>query len=132
MAELSRLMRKGACCHDLLSNLFELSDSDLELFFILLNKSPLTVDEISDACGRHRSTVFRILQKLEASGLIYRETANIREGGYYHEYIIQEAAELQKIVQERADDLIESIKRRILEFSEDIKRSSTVTNSGQR
>jgi predicted transcriptional regulator len=129
MAELSRLMRKGACCHDLLSNLFELSDSDLELFFILLNKSPLTVDEISDACGRHRSTVFRILQKLEASGLIYRQTANIREGGYYHEYSIQEAPELQKIVRERADDLIDSIKRRIQEFSEDIKRSSESRDS---
>jgi predicted transcriptional regulator len=132
MGELSRLMRKGACCHDLLSNLFEFSDSDLELFFILLNKSPLTVDEISDACGRHRSTVFRILQKLEASGLIYRETANMREGGYYHEYSIQEATELQKIVKERADDLILSIKRRIQEFSEDIKRSSEFKYSDQR
>jgi len=129
MADLSRLKRKGACCHDLLSNLFELSDSDLELFFILLGRSPMTVDDISEACGRHRSTVFRILQKLESSGLIYRHTANIREGGYYHEYSIQEETELEKIVQERAEELIDSIRKRIQEFASDIKKSNAVAHA---
>ncbi len=128
MNDLSRLTRKGACCHDLLSNLFELNESDLELFFVLQGKSPQTVDELSTSCNRHRSTVFRTLQKLESIGLIFREASTIKGGGYLHEYSVQDTGTIYAIVREKADVLIRSINSRVKEFSSDMSRrhSSTV------
>lgn len=121
MSDISKLERRGACCHDVLTGLLDLSSSDLDVFFLLLRTSPLKVDDIADICGKHRSTVFRILQKLESSGMVFRDTMTLKEGGYYHVYSLQDVSTLERIVTERATELIEALNRRVEEFSSDLR-----------
>lgn len=121
MSDISKVERKGACCHDVLTGLLDLSASDLDVFFLLLRTSPLKIDDIADMCGKHRSTVFRILQKLESSGLVFRDTLTLKEGGYYHVYSLQDVGTLERIVAERSSELIEALNKRVQEFSADLR-----------
>ncbi len=121
MSDIAKLERKGACCHDVLTGLLDLSASDLDVFFMLLRTSPLKVDDIALMCGKHRSTVFRILQKLESSGLVFRDTMTLKEGGYFHVYSLQDVDTLERIVGERARELIDALNKRVREFSSDLR-----------
>lgn len=131
MSDLWRLSSKSACCHDLLSNLFDLTDTDLEVFFILVDHPAMTIDQVSEQCDRHRSTVFKILQKLESAGLVTRETISIRSGGYYHVYSILEIDDLERLIEERTDLLIKSIRNRAREFSSDIRKNALNMHQGR-
>lgn len=121
MSDISKVERKGACCHDVLTGLLDLSPSDLDVFFLLLRTPSLKVDDIAELCGKHRSTVFRILQKLESSGLVFRDTMTLKEGGYFHVYSLQDVGTLERIVGERARELIDALNKRVDEFSNDLR-----------
>ncbi|RDE13690.1 MAG: TrmB family transcriptional regulator [Candidatus Thorarchaeota archaeon] len=70
---------------DLLCCAFGLHDSEIDAYFCLLTE-PQTVESISSAIVRDRSTTQRILNKLRTKGLVEREARPIEKGGYYYMY----------------------------------------------
>jgi predicted transcriptional regulator len=70
---------------DLLCCAFGLRDSEIDTYFSLLS-GPKTVESISSAVGRDRSTIQRVLNKLCMKGLVEREEKHIEKGGYYYMY----------------------------------------------
>lgn len=70
---------------DLLCCAFGLRDNEIDTYFSLLS-GPKTVEDISSAIVRDRSTIQRVLNKLCKKGLVEREAKHIEKGGYYYVY----------------------------------------------
>jgi predicted transcriptional regulator len=67
---------------DLLCCAFGLRSSEIDVYFSLLGGTR-TVEDLERKIDRDRSTVQRILQKLDRKGLIEREKKRIERGGYF-------------------------------------------------
>ncbi len=75
------LTRMGATVKDLFTQLYDLSPPELDILFMLINRQdgeqePMTLEQISKAMDRDKSTTFRSLQKLVTIGLVVKETKN--------------------------------------------------------
>ena len=70
---------------DLLCCAFGLRSSEIDVYFSLLGGTR-TVEDLEGKIDRDRSTVQRILQKLDSKGLIEREKKRIERGGYFYVY----------------------------------------------
>lgn len=70
---------------DLLCCAFGLRSSEIDIYFSLLGGTK-TVEELEAIIERDRSTVQRILQKLDHKGLVEREKKGIERGGYFYVY----------------------------------------------
>jgi predicted transcriptional regulator len=73
-------------CKDLVQCAFSLNDFEVSVYRKLLDIGPSRADEVAEAMGRDRSTVYRSLQKLMSCGVVHRETRSIERGGYFHIY----------------------------------------------
>ena len=74
-------------CEDLVQCAFSLNEFELLIYRKLVEVGSSRADEIAEAMGRDRSTVYRSLQKLLSCGMVFRETRSIERGGYFHVYI---------------------------------------------
>jgi len=70
---------------DLLCCAFGLRSNEIDIYFSLLGGTR-TVEELESIIDRDRSTVQRILQKLDHKGLVEREKKRIERGGYFYVY----------------------------------------------
>jgi predicted transcriptional regulator len=70
---------------DLLCCAFGLRSSEIDVYFSLLGGTR-TVEDLETIIDRDRSTVQRILQKLDHKGLVDREKKRIERGGYFYVY----------------------------------------------
>ncbi|MFH1774924.1 MAG: helix-turn-helix domain-containing protein [Methanobacteriota archaeon] len=77
---------RGASIETIMDCMFGLKNFETEIYFELINRDSLTVNELVSKFGKDRSTVQRALKNLIAAGLVYREQKNIKNGGYYYVY----------------------------------------------
>ncbi len=71
---------------DILCCVFGLKHFDVSVYFLLLNRKNLKVNEIADILNRDRSTVQRSVQNLISAGLVKRRQVNLKDGGYCYIY----------------------------------------------
>jgi len=70
---------------DLLCCAFGLRSSEIDIYFSLLGGTR-SVEDLETIIDRDRSTVQRILQKLDHKGLVERKKKRIERGGYFYVY----------------------------------------------
>lgn len=117
------LTRKGATCSDLLSCLYGLKPTELTVFFEIARRGGnATVDQISAAVDRDRTTTHRTLSKLLSTGLIYKQTRGLKDGGYYHVYSTVEVSRIKEHAELRVKDIADSLQKLIDNFEADFYR----------
>ncbi|GAA0532149.1 helix-turn-helix domain-containing protein [Halorubrum ejinorense] len=57
---------------------------------------PLTVDDVAAAVGHDRSTVYRSVQRLLATGVVEKEQVNYDDGGYCHVYSVVDSGAVSR------------------------------------
>lgn len=85
---------EGTSIERIMNCMFGLKNFETELYFELVNRDALSVNELVSKFAKDRSTMQRTLQNLTAAGLVYREQKNIKNGGYYYVY---HAAKFEKV-----------------------------------
>ncbi len=122
MDSIRYLTRKGATCTDLLSCLYGLKPIETEVFLELARRGASTVDDISAAVKRDRTTTHRCLSKLASADLVYRRTSSLKGGGYYHTYAVIELQTIKEEAAQRVRELAESLQRLVDGFDVDLQR----------
>ncbi|MCJ7479189.1 MAG: MarR family transcriptional regulator [Candidatus Nanohaloarchaeota archaeon QJJ-7] len=88
---------------ELLKTLYNLSPAESEVFASVCGEE-WTVEELSEALERDRSTVQRYLSSLQAAGLISRRTGSTSERGRSYVYFVSDKDELKDRIKQRLDD----------------------------
>jgi predicted transcriptional regulator len=122
MDSLQTLMQKGATCSDLLSCLYNLKPIDLQVFAEVAKLDHATLDQISIAVDRDRSSTHRCLAKLVSACLINKQTKTMRDGGYYHVYSIVEPSEIKREARRKVSDVIIALQALIDNFEVNLLR----------
>jgi predicted transcriptional regulator len=122
MESVQFLTRKGATCSDLISCLYNLKPMELDVLFQVARKDQSTLDEIANAVGRDRSTVHRSLSKLTSLGLVYKRVKSLKDGGYYHLYIIVEESKMKDDASLRVKEITQSLQKLVDNFITDFRR----------
>jgi predicted transcriptional regulator len=116
MVEPQKILAGDASCRDIVKCLYRLTDFELVIYKKLLRQGPLRADDLAPVVKRDRSTVYRALQKLVASGLAFRDTKSIERGGYYHLYSAVSPDALKVKLHKCADDWFENMNSAIDDF----------------
>ena len=122
MDSLQSLTKKNATCQDLLSCLYNLKPTDIEVLLTVAKNEEATLDKIAEIVQRDRSSVHRILSKLLTANLVTRQTKTIKSGGYYHTYTMLEPALIKTHAKERVKEITKSLELRIDNFEADLKK----------
>ncbi len=122
MDSIQLLASKNATCADLLTCLYNLKPTDLEVLLTVAKKPNTTLDQIAAAVQRDRTSVHRILAKLLSANLVTRQTKSIKGGGYFHTYAMVEPQKIKKHAKERVREIIEGLEGLIESFESDLKR----------
>jgi predicted transcriptional regulator len=122
MESIVSLTRRGATCTELLTCLYDLKQMDMDVLYETARKERVTLDEISDSVKRDRSTVHRSLSKLVSLNLVYKRMRTLKDGGYYHVYIVAEESQIEKQVNLRVKEIIESLEKLVDRFASDFHR----------
>ena len=120
MASIQYLTRRGATCTDLLSCLYGLKPTELQVFYGLAFRVNASVDELSLEVGRDRTTVHRSLSKLVSAGLAYRQAIGLKDGGYRYVYGAVEPAKIREQATERVEEITASLHSLIDNFEKDL------------
>jgi predicted transcriptional regulator len=102
-------------CSELVWCVFNLNDTDIQVFTTISKKKGMTVNQISQIIKKDRSTVHRSLEKLIACNLCYRERKSGPTRGfvdYYHTILIQEVFNK---AEQRLDTCYQKLKKLIRE-----------------
>lgn len=122
MDSIQLLSRKTANCADLLSCLYNLKPTDLEVLLTVANNENATLDRIAELLQRDRSSIHRCLSKLASANLVTKQTRTIKGGGYYHVYNMVEPAKIKKYARERVKEITESLNSLINSFESDLQK----------
>ena len=124
---INTLTRMGATVKDLFIQLYDLSPPELEILFMLIGREndepPMTLEQISKAMDRDKSTTFRSLQKLVTLGLLVKETRTIKDGGYFHVYSAVDPETFKKETERRVKELQKSLDRLLKKFESDMQEA---------
>jgi predicted transcriptional regulator/CheY-like chemotaxis protein len=105
----------------LLVFLYGLTPLDLNLVIILLkSRQPLSLEQIAAEAAREKSTVFRSLQKLVLHRICMKEVRNLKEGGYYHVYTINDIQKIKETTREKLEQLRHNIDDALRRFENDL------------
>ena len=126
MVSLSSLTRSSAKCADLLSCFLDLNDLEVRLFYTVIARSGITLDELADSLGKDRSTVFRNLQKLVSLGIIYKDMFSLDHGGRIARYFPNDISEIRRVVEDRVNNLKKSMDAFLLDFEEQINNETLI------
>jgi len=116
MEEAQKILLGEASCRDIVKSLFNLHESELQLYRKLARGGPMRAERLARAVGKDRSTVYRCLQRLVASGLCYRESAPLRRGGYYHVYAAVPPDRIKARLNQCADDWYRNMREAVESF----------------
>ena len=119
----SILTRRSATCQDLLICLYSLTPVESEIFYELAIAGSSTVDDVAKALHRDRTTIHRCLSKLVSTGLCYKETKTLKDGGYYHLYTVTELPKIKEQTKSKVDELSKSLQRLIDNLEIDFRRA---------
>ena len=122
METLQFLTRKGASCSELLSCLYSLKPMELDILFEVARRDQTTLDEISEAVKRDRSTVHRSLSKLVSLDLVYKRVKTLKDGGYYHVYMAVEETKIKEQANLRVQEVTQSLQKLVDNFITDFRR----------
>lgn len=88
---------------DLFRTIYNLSDSEIEVFYYLCNKGGQKVVDIAEGLNRSRSTTQKILKTLLTVGIIERESRTYpgSKKGRYYVYSLANKEELKENVKEK-------------------------------
>ena len=114
--EPQKILSGEASCRDIVKCLYRLTDFELVIYKKLVKQGPQRADDLSPALKKDRSTVYRALQKLVASGLAFRDTKSIERGGYYYVYSAVSPAQLRTKLHSCADDWFKNMNEAIEDF----------------
>jgi len=90
-------------CQDVVSSVFGMGSLEMKIYRMLVKDGGMRADTVGQRIDKDRSTAYRALEKLVASGLCVKEKHHLEEGGYYHMYDPMPLGE----VKERARKCIE-------------------------
>lgn len=96
--------------------IYRLSDFEIAIYKRLARQGGLKADDLAPVMKKDRSTVYRALQRLVASGLAFRETKSIERGGYYHVYSAVSPDQLKDRLHKCADDWFKNMNKAIDDF----------------
>ncbi len=116
VVEPQKILAGEASCRDIVKCMYSLSDFELTIYKKLAKQGPLKADDLAPVLKKDRSTVYRALQRLVASGLAFRETKTINRGGYYHVYAAVSPEQLKEKLHRCADDWFENMNSAIDDF----------------
>ncbi|MDG6999068.1 MAG: MarR family transcriptional regulator [Nitrososphaerota archaeon] len=102
--------------------LYNLSPIESRVFYELAGAGASTVDDISTKLRRDRSTIHRTLSKLVSTGLCYKETRTLEDGGYYHLYSPVEASKIRDQVSAKVHELCEALQALLENFESDFRK----------
>ncbi len=122
MESINLLTRKGASCTDLLTCLYNLKPTDLEVLQTVAKNPNATLDQIAAKVQKDRSSVHRCLSKLLSINLVNKQTKTIKGGGYYHTYSMLDPALIKKHARERVKEITESLQTLIDNFESDFEK----------
>ncbi len=122
MDSINLLTRKGASCADLLTCLYNLKPSDLEVLAELAKNENATLDQIAKIVQKDRSSVHRCLSKLVSINLVNRQSKSLKGGGYYHTYAMLDPTTIKKHALERVKEITESLTALVDSFELDLQK----------
>jgi predicted transcriptional regulator/CheY-like chemotaxis protein len=127
--QINSLLKGTPRARDLLVFLYDLSPLDLNLLSILLkSKSLVPLEAIAAEAGRDKSTVFRSLQRMVAHNICVKEERNLKEGGYYHVYAVNEIQAIKDTARERIETLRYNIDSVLKRFEVELNELASPTN----
>jgi predicted transcriptional regulator len=121
MENINLLTKKGASCTDLLTCLYNLKSSDLEVLLAVAKNENATLDEIAAIVKKDRSSVHRCLSKLVSINLVTKQSKSLKGGGYYHTYAMLDPATIKKHARERVKEITESLETLVERFDSDLQ-----------
>ncbi|MHB1709267.1 MAG: helix-turn-helix domain-containing protein [Thermoplasmataceae archaeon] len=86
VSPLGKIVRGSASCSDLISCLYALNSTEIDIFFSLYGMGEITLETLSAAAKRDKSTIHRILEKLVNAGLCFKDTRAMEKGGFRNIY----------------------------------------------
>ena len=122
MESINLLTKKGASCTDLLTCLYNLKPSDLEVLLALAKNENAPLDQIAKIVQKDRTSVHRCLSKLVSINLVTKQSKSIKGGGYYHTYAMLDPETIKKHALERVKEITESLKALVDSFESDLKK----------
>ena len=122
MESINLLTRKGASCTDLLTCLYNLKPSDLEVLLALAKNENATLDQIAKIVQKDRSSVHRCLSKLVSINLANKQSKSLKGGGYYHTYAMLDPITIKKHALERVKEITKSLEALIESFEVDLQK----------
>jgi predicted transcriptional regulator len=86
VSPLGKIVRGSSSCSDLISCLYALNSTEIDIFFSLYGMEEITLETVSAAAKRDKSTIHRILEKLVNAGLCFKDTIAMEKGGFRNIY----------------------------------------------
>ncbi len=121
MESINSITRKGASCTDLLTCLYNLKPTDLEVLQAVAQNQDATLDQVAAEIKKDRSSVHRCLSKLVSINLVNKQTKTLKGGGYYHTYRMLDPELIKKHARERVKEITESLQLLIENFDSDLE-----------
>jgi predicted transcriptional regulator len=125
MENISLVTRKDASCTDLLTCIYNLKPTDLEVLQAVAQNEDATLDQVAAIVQKDRSSVHRCLSKLVSINLVNKQTKTLKGGGYYHTYRMLNPALIKKHARERVKEITESLQSLIRNFDSDLEKHLT-------
>jgi predicted transcriptional regulator len=122
MENLQLLTRKGASCSDLLICLYNLKQIDMDILFHVAQRKQATLDQLSSEVKRDRSTVHRSLAKLVSLDLVNKSVRAIKEGGYYHVYMLADETKIKERANLKVEEITQGLERLVDNLIPDLRR----------
>jgi predicted transcriptional regulator len=111
MKSLSCLSDRDAGFTDLVGCLFSLNDLELEILDTLDKGSTLSLDDLSEAVKRNRTTAFRSLDKLISIGFVQKIMVPLPSGGRVASFRRSGNQEIRRLIYERKVSICENFDR---------------------
>ncbi len=121
MENLGPLTKKSSSCTDLLTCLYNLKPTDIEVLLVVAKNEDANLDLIAKTVKKDRSTVHRSLQKLVSTNLVNKQTKSLKDGGYYHTYTMLDPKKIKKHALERVKEITESLEGLLDRFDSDLQ-----------
>jgi predicted transcriptional regulator/CheY-like chemotaxis protein len=113
----------------LLVFLYGLTPLDLDLVVVLLkSRQPLSLEQIAAEARREKSTVFRALQKLVLHRICTKEVRNLKEGGYFHVYAMNDIQKIKETTREKLEQLRHNVDDALRRFENDLNEMANPTS----
>ncbi len=122
MESINQLTKKGATCADLLTCLYNLKPTDLQVLLTVAKNPNTNLDQIAKIVQKDRSSVHRCLSKLVSINLVNKQTKTLKVGGYFHAYTMLDTETIKKHALQRVNEITESLQALINSFEPDLQK----------